>query len=210
MPTIRIEVAAKGKPAIVTGRLQRVAGRAAKISLQHAFQADEIKSVSTIGRERPSDAEKAREKVILKALQRSPGLKLLGLPFVRCIWLPSEKPIWPRPAGPANSFYFPSRSLNAAQMSAVKAILSNCNSDRLCLIHGPPGTGKTTVIAASVTSTMARPGNSNSIWIVAQSNVAIKNVAEKLAQTNFMDFKLLVSKDFHYDWWAHMSSQSQR
>ena len=41
---------------------------------------------------------------------------------------------------------------------------------------------------------------SNTIWVIAQSNVAVKNVAEKLAGSGFLDFKLLVSKDFHYDW----------
>ena len=41
---------------------------------------------------------------------------------------------------------------------------------------------------------------SNTIWIIAQSNVAVKNVAEKLVESDFLDFKLLVSKDFHLDW----------
>ena len=41
---------------------------------------------------------------------------------------------------------------------------------------------------------------SNTIWIIAQSNVAVKNVAEKLADSGFLDFKLLVSNDFHFDW----------
>ena len=41
---------------------------------------------------------------------------------------------------------------------------------------------------------------SNTVWIIAQSNVAVKNVAEKLAESGFLDFKLLVSKEFHYDW----------
>jgi hypothetical protein len=38
------------------------------------------------------------------------------------------------------------------------------------------------------------------IRIVAQSNVAVKNVAEKLIRVGFNGFKLLVSKDFHFDW----------
>jgi hypothetical protein len=38
------------------------------------------------------------------------------------------------------------------------------------------------------------------VWIVAQSNVAVKNVAEKLASCAFQDYRLLVSKDFHFDW----------
>jgi regulator of nonsense transcripts 1 len=179
---------------VVTGQAAKVAGRSATIFLHGTFKGDKIRSVSTIGREEPTCAEEQRGKVILQTLQRSTNL--LKLPFVQSIWLPSEKPEWPHPARPAVSLHFPSRPLNLAQISAVEAILSSNDSDRLCLIHGPPGTGKTTVIAASVTS-MARY---RPIWIIAHSNVAIKNVAEKLADVKFLDFKLLVSMDFHYDW----------
>ncbi|KAF9647979.1 hypothetical protein BDM02DRAFT_3097219, partial [Thelephora ganbajun] len=42
------------------------------------------------------------------------------------------------------------------------------------------------------------------VWVIAQSNVAVKNVAEKLAESGFLDFKLLVSKDFHFDWHEHL------
>jgi hypothetical protein len=40
----------------------------------------------------------------------------------------------------------------------------------------------------------------STMWLVAQSNVAVKNIAEKLADCDFLDFKILVSKDFHFDW----------
>ncbi|KAG1821663.1 AAA domain-containing protein [Suillus subaureus] len=42
------------------------------------------------------------------------------------------------------------------------------------------------------------------IWLVAHSNVAVKNIAEKLDKVGFREFKLLVSKDFHYDWHKHL------
>jgi Cdc6-like AAA superfamily ATPase len=73
----------------------------------------------------------------------------------------------------------------------------------LALFHeecqGPPGTGKTTVIAAVVQSKVTEHP-SNTVWVIAQSNVAVKNVAEKLADSGFLDFKLLVSNDFQFDW----------
>jgi regulator of nonsense transcripts 1 len=81
--------------------------------------------------------------------------------------------------------------------------LSDSDADRISVIHGPPGTGKTTVIAASVTSMMAAR-NGRTMWLIAQSNVAVKNVAEKLADVGFLNFKLLVSKDFHFDWCVAM------
>ena len=55
------------------------------------------------------------------------------------------------------------------------------------------------MIAAAVQSKIAEH-RSNTIWIIAQSNVAVKNVAEKLVDSGFLDFKLIVSKDFHFDW----------
>ena len=57
------------------------------------------------------------------------------------------------------------------------------------------------MIAAIVHSKIAEH-DLNTIWVVAQSNVAVKNVAEKLVDSGFVDFKLLVSKDFHFDWWV--------
>jgi len=55
------------------------------------------------------------------------------------------------------------------------------------------------VIAAAVHSKIAE-NSSNTVWIAAHSNVAVKNVAEKLVDSGFVDFRLLVSRDFHFDW----------
>jgi hypothetical protein len=106
------------------------------------------------------------------------------------------------------------RPLNASQTKAVESIL---DTRRITVIHGGPGTGKTvrahrrskseatddifqTVIAAAVMSLMASSDKSKTIWLVAQSNVAVKNIAEKLASCKFWEFRLLVSFDFHFDW----------
>ncbi|KAK7690912.1 hypothetical protein QCA50_006015 [Cerrena zonata] len=48
------------------------------------------------------------------------------------------------------------------------------------------------------------------MWLMAQSNVAVKNIAEKLAETGFFDFKLLVSLDFHFDWHEHLYHKIER
>jgi len=73
-------------------------------------------------------------------------------------------------------------------------------------VQGPPGTGKTTVIAAVVTSISADSvsGETPGVWLVAQSNVAVKNMAEKLVSVGFDGFKLLVSHDFHFEWHEHL------
>ena len=83
----------------------------------------------------------------------------------------------------------------------MKSILSDDDADRISVIQGPPGTGKTTVIAASVVSMMAS-ANDRTMWLIAQSNVAVKNIAEKLAEVGFWNFKVLVSTGFHFDWYV--------
>ena len=62
------------------------------------------------------------------------------------------------------------------------------------------GTGKTTVIAAFVCSAVA--AGVTGIWLTAQSNIAVKNIAEKLADVGFLNWRLLVSNDFHTGWYV--------
>jgi regulator of nonsense transcripts 1 len=81
-------------------------------------------------------------------------------------------------------------------------MLQQSNDGRLTVIQGPPGTGKTTVIASFVQAAFA--GGLSGIWLVAQSNVAVKNIAEKLADFGLTEWKLLVSKDF-FDYWSVLS-----
>ncbi|KAF9054003.1 hypothetical protein BJ165DRAFT_1337423, partial [Panaeolus papilionaceus] len=68
---------------------------------------------------------------------------------------------------------------------------------------GPPGTGKTTTISASakVWHAHRRP-----TWIVAHSNVAVENIAASLYKHG-VEFKLIVSKDFHFEWHEHLYEQ---
>jgi hypothetical protein len=174
----------------VSGQTTRVDGRGCQITLKSSLPPGPIK-VITVGKEAPTSAEGQRTLIILGALQgRS---TIADKPFFRAIWLPHEPSAWP--AGPSSRscdvpVYF-SRPLNNAQKVAVAAILS---SKPITVIHGPPGTGKTTVIAAAVMSLGISSARDRTVWLVAQSNVAVKNIAEKLASVDFLGFKLIVSK----------------
>jgi len=196
---------ADGTVKVVKGKTQRVEGKTAKLVIPGGIGNSKIRSLQTIGRESPTSAEILKTHCMLEALQQT--IILSTHPFINVMWFPigndMAKTPWKdtkRLSG-TPSFSFPGdRKLNASQLKAVKTSLSSENSDRVILIHGPPGTGKTTVIAATVTSVMSSSDNERTLWLVAQSNVAVKNIAEKLASVNFLDFKVLVSKDFHFDW----------
>ena len=204
---VRIDtVQADGTVTVTRGRTKHVEGKTVKLSIPGGIGDTKIRSLHTIGRESPTSAEILRTHCMLGALQQT--IMLSTHPFINVMWFPigndKAKTLWkdtPRLSG-TPSFSFPGdRKLNASQIKAVKTSLSSENSNRVILIHGPPGTGKTTVIAATVTSIMSfKSDNDRTLWLIAQSNVAVKNIAEKLASVDFVDFKVLVSKDFHFDW----------
>ncbi|KIY67258.1 hypothetical protein CYLTODRAFT_490757 [Cylindrobasidium torrendii FP15055 ss-10] len=94
----------------------------------------------------------------------------------------------------------PSRmSLNRSQKHVVDAMLDPVNP--ITIVQGPPGTGKTSTLAAFVKVALA--AGRSGIWLIAQSNVAVKNIAEKLIKVGFSNFKLLVSSDFEL-WHDHL------
>ncbi|KAL5526744.1 hypothetical protein ACEPAF_8469 [Sanghuangporus sanghuang] len=93
--------------------------------------------------------------------------------------------------------------LNTSQTHAVYDML-NFSRD-ISVIQGPPGTGKTTVIAAYVAEILAQPDGT--CLVIAQSNVAIKNVGEKLYKSGISDWTLVVSSEFLTGWHEHLYEQ---
>ena len=179
----------------------QVEGRAATLHVHNTFQGRDVYSIVTVGKESLTSAEGRRESIILDALRGHN--KLLSLPFVQFIWQLGDQPNWLTCCPPVRSQLPdtpPFARLNPSQQTAVQAIVSEASADRLVLIQGPPGTGKTSVIACATQCLIDSPGREQNVWLIAQSNVAVKNVAEKLARDGFYDFKLLISKEFHFDW----------
>src|ERR1700748_2549396 len=67
-------------------------------------------------------------------------------------------------------------TLNASQSEAVKKILT---ANELAIVHGPPGTGKTTTLVAAI-KTLIRL-EPRQILVVAPSNAAVDLLSEKLS-----------------------------
>ncbi|KJA19523.1 hypothetical protein HYPSUDRAFT_143668 [Hypholoma sublateritium FD-334 SS-4] len=161
-----------------------------------------VGTVISIGRDDPTTAEAQRAATILHILQGSEAL-LDESPWIQNIWFPDSDNttlLWPkewkqttqlprmplRPPPPQPS----KRPLNASQQLAVNTMVSETDEHRITIIQGPPGTGKTSVIASFV-DVSVNSLNKDGIWLVAQSNVAVKNIAEKLITSGFTKWKIL-------------------
>jgi superfamily I DNA and/or RNA helicase len=66
--------------------------------------------------------------------------------------------------------------LNPSQRAAVDKILA---ADDLAIVHGPPGTGKTTTLVAAILALTRRDGGP--VLVAAPSNTAVDLLSEKLA-----------------------------
>ena len=182
--------------------------------------ADKVKKVCVVGREEPTNAELARDAFVLRVLQG--GEEMDESPFVRMMCFPPHitkkgKKGKCNGAGEegvqVKSPLF--QTLNRSQQAAVRAMVGSRES--LVIAHGaygistvmvtrpislglgcigPPGTGKTSTIAAALEyyATHREPA-----WVVAHSNVGVKNIAESLVKRK-IDFKVIVSQDFYYEW----------
>ncbi|EQC42390.1 hypothetical protein, variant [Saprolegnia diclina VS20] len=82
---------------------------------------------------------------------------------------PQTKPISP---------FTPSTPMNASQIDAIEYALA---SKDIALIHGPPGTGKTTTVVELITQCVSQ--HKMKILVCAPSNIAVDNVLEKVAAT---------------------------
>lgn len=192
----------KGQVVDIAAKTKKVNGRGVKLATAKSMAtATSIVSVKTFGREAPTNIEETRHRLLGQILQGT--VTILANPFIQAIFFPQDSrsawPSYPRPNASRTLALARPMMLNPSQTKAVEAILSLEDRHRVVLIHGPPGTGKTTVIAASTQSVVASDREAT-IYLIAHSNVAVKNIAEKLATSDFLDFKIIVSKEFHFDW----------
>jgi AAA domain len=185
------------------GEAGRVRGKSAHIDVAHNLEDQVITSITSSGRDAPMQAESERSNTILHMLQRL--LPLFDNHWMQAIWFPDQPVNWPvsfstSKAPTIEILEHPNVPLNESQNLALTKMLSPTLDTAITLVKGPPGTGKTTVIATYVISAIA--AGKRGIWLMAQSNVAVKNIAEKLVKLGFLSFKLIVSQNFHYQWWV--------
>jgi len=171
-------------------------GRQTTVNLeQNALNGRSIKSIKVVGREDSSLSDTERNTLALRVLQ---GVhRLEDSSFIEAIWFPRNAIASPPKPSADVTIPYHFSSLNPSQRSAAISML-DCDANPILLCHGPPGTGKTRTIAAVVKELDATGQPS---WLCAQSNVGVKNIAEKLFKEG-VDFRLIVSKDFYVEWYV--------
>jgi superfamily I DNA and/or RNA helicase len=128
--------------------------------------------IDSIWRLDHSSDEVARQRQ-LAALERARSARGERLSELRRILLGEEPPAFRKPV--AGETLAPlDTSLDDSQREAVRFALS---AQDLALIHGPPGTGKTTAIVEVIRQAVRR---GEKVLVCAPSNLAVDNVLERL------------------------------
>ncbi|KAI9510322.1 hypothetical protein F5148DRAFT_608117 [Russula earlei] len=179
---------------IIDARINGAEGRRSSAMPNQRLRGD-VSHIRVIGREERTNAEQAQYRFLMFSLTMTRPTPL----FVDLVWFPGNPQFLEGDEEIELSSGYESRvleKLNDSQREVVSAMLSTAPQDSLVITHGPPGTGKTTTIAAA-----AEIWSSNGLpcWIIAQSNVGVKNIAESLLKRE-IDFKLIVSQEFLVEW----------
>ncbi|KAF5376648.1 hypothetical protein D9615_007819 [Tricholomella constricta] len=180
-----------------SGQAHGAKGRTTNIRFTGQALSGTLQKVRVVGRQELTNPEKARDELLLLVLQGKASLRVY---FIQRLWFPTGRY---RPSfDDVGDLTFQGKGLNDSQARVASRMVSDVP---LVIAHGPPGTGKTTTIAAAVSvwDLARRPA-----WIVAHSNVAVKNIAETLFKKG-VDFKILVSKEFHFEWHEHIYHEIQ-
>jgi hypothetical protein len=113
----------------------------------------------------PDEVSRLRQQDALRRAAAADGDRLAEL---RAVLLGERLPEWAEAPPPAES------SLNESQREAIEFALA---AKDVAIIHGPPGTGKTTTVAELIRRAVAR---GDRVLACAASNHAVDNLLEKL------------------------------
>ena len=90
--------------------------------------------------------------------------------------LHNDKEIIKTPPTKIDSLNFRNIQLNESQQMAIKAII---NDEQITIVHGPPGTGKTTTLIEAIGQLIK---NGEKVLVSAPSNTAVDNIVKGLIQ----------------------------
>lgn len=159
-----------GKPHVeykkYTGTISYVDGERMVVAVPDNAPVAELQHGENIGVQLSFDETSYR--LMFEALDRVIKGKGNRLTYLRDLFYGTQK---------AETFSFPPIRfpwLNPAQEQAVNLVL---RSKDVAIVHGPPGTGKTTTLVEAIYETLRRE---NQVLVCAQSNMAVDWISERL------------------------------
>ena len=148
-----------------TGTVSYVDGDRMVVTVPDGTPLMDLQRVEDLGVQLSFDETSYR--LMMQALDRAiKGKGRLG--YLRDLFYSQQKP---------ETFVFPSMHfpyLNATQEEAVNKVL---RAKDVAIVHGPPGTGKTTTLVEAIREALMRE---NQVLVCAQSNMAVDWISEKL------------------------------
>lgn len=148
-----------------TGTVSYVDGDRMVVTVPDGFPVIDLQNAEQLGVQLSFDETSYR--LMMEALDRAiKGKGRLG--YLRDLFYSHQKP---------ETFVFPPMHfpyLNATQEDAVNMVL---RAKDVAIVHGPPGTGKTTTLVEAIRETLMRE---NQVLVCAQSNMAVDWISEKL------------------------------
>ena len=154
-----------------SGTLQRIEGRRMQVALETP---DMARTLQSLAEERDLgvrlDFDDTTYQVMEQALLRAKSLESEKAVHLREVLIGTQEPEFrtlPRMAFP---------HLNQSQNEAVQHILE---AREVAVVHGPPGTGKTTTLVEAIVETTRREPQ---VLVCAPSNAAVDWISEKLIE----------------------------
>ncbi|MBR2113620.1 MAG: AAA family ATPase, partial [Prevotella sp.] len=149
----------------ISGTVSYVDGDRMVVTVPDGSPIIDLQSAENLGIQLSFDETSYR--MMMEALDRAiKGKGRLG--YLRDLFYSRQKP---------ETYVFPSMHfpyLNATQEEAVNQVL---RAKDVAIVHGPPGTGKTTTLVEAIREALMRE---NQVLVCAQSNMAVDWISEKL------------------------------
>ena len=156
----------EGASILLTGTVSYVDGDRMVVTVPDTAPLTRLQTEENVGVQLFFDETTYR--LMFEALDRAIGAKGNRLAYLRDLFASRQK---------AETFSFdPIRFpwLNPAQEQAVNNVL---RAKDVAIVHGPPGTGKTTTLVEAIYETLRRE---NQVLVCAQSNMAVDWISERL------------------------------